>query len=187
MCVFVYYGLRVCGQKYIVTVCEKVVPRLNKHDGVIEWNFKKLAPPEMKSWLRPCHWPPYSLQVGASYCGKTSPDLSLNQCHHNLGVVINLHVPNIHYIIESRSALRKRLPDPAVRHPGLDVCVGTIGFSRRKLQKFGDSWSNESLGQAYLCKSLCWKKVFIIHSEMLQLTCSRKLLSVRGKNFDTKQ
>ena len=32
-CVFVHYGLRVCGQKYIitihVTVCEKVVPRLN--------------------------------------------------------------------------------------------------------------------------------------------------------------
>ena len=34
-CVFVYYGLRVCGQKYIVNVCEKVVPRLNKHDDVI--------------------------------------------------------------------------------------------------------------------------------------------------------
>ena len=37
-----------------VTVCEKVVPRLNKHDDVIEWNFMKSAPPEMKSWLRPC-------------------------------------------------------------------------------------------------------------------------------------
>ena len=31
-----------------VTVCEKVVPRLNKHDDVIEWNFRKIAPPEMK-------------------------------------------------------------------------------------------------------------------------------------------
>ena len=38
-----------------VTVCEKVVPRLNKHDDVIEWNFMKIAPPEMKSWLRPWH------------------------------------------------------------------------------------------------------------------------------------
>jgi len=28
-----------------VTVCEKVVPRLNKHDDVIEWNFRKIAPP----------------------------------------------------------------------------------------------------------------------------------------------
>jgi len=33
-----------------VTVCEKVVPRLSKHDDVIECN----SPPEMKSWLRPC-------------------------------------------------------------------------------------------------------------------------------------
>ena len=35
-----YYGLRVWGEKYIiiiyVTVCEKVIPRLNKHDDVIE-------------------------------------------------------------------------------------------------------------------------------------------------------
>jgi len=36
-----------------VTVSEKVVQHLNKHDDVIEWNFMKIAPPEMKSWLRP--------------------------------------------------------------------------------------------------------------------------------------
>jgi len=39
MCVFAYYGLRVCGQKYIVFIFDrlrKVVPRLNKHDDVIE-------------------------------------------------------------------------------------------------------------------------------------------------------
>jgi len=36
-----------------VTVCENVVPRLNKNDDAIEWNFMKIAPPEMKSWLRP--------------------------------------------------------------------------------------------------------------------------------------
>jgi len=36
-----------------VTVWEKVVPRLNKHDDVIEWNFVKIAPPEVKRWLRP--------------------------------------------------------------------------------------------------------------------------------------
>jgi len=41
-----------------VTVCAKVVPRLNKHDDVIKWNFMKIAPPEMKSWLRP--WLPLS-------------------------------------------------------------------------------------------------------------------------------
>jgi len=43
MCVFVHYGLCVCGQKYIIIIiCDrlrKVVPRLNKHDDVIEWNF----------------------------------------------------------------------------------------------------------------------------------------------------
>ena len=37
-----------------VTVCEKVVPRLNKHDDVIELKFMKIVPPEMKNWLRPC-------------------------------------------------------------------------------------------------------------------------------------
>jgi len=28
-----------------VTICEKVVPHLNKHDDVIEWNFMKIALP----------------------------------------------------------------------------------------------------------------------------------------------
>jgi len=37
-----------------VTVYEKVVLRLNKHDNVIKWNFMKISPLEMKSWLRPC-------------------------------------------------------------------------------------------------------------------------------------
>jgi len=36
-----------------VTVCEKVVPRLNKHDDVIEQNFMKIALPKMTSWLCP--------------------------------------------------------------------------------------------------------------------------------------
>jgi len=40
------------------------------------------------------HWLPQSLQVGASYCDKASLDLSLNQCHDDLRVVINLYVPN---------------------------------------------------------------------------------------------
>ena len=34
------------------TVCEKVVPRLNKHDAVIEWNFMKIAPPP--KWRAGC-------------------------------------------------------------------------------------------------------------------------------------
>jgi len=37
-----------------VTVCEKVVPRLNNHDDVIVKISWKLPPPEMKSCLRPC-------------------------------------------------------------------------------------------------------------------------------------
>jgi len=47
--VCLYYGLRVCGKKTCVTVCEKVVPRLNEHDGVIEWNFMKIAPPKWRA------------------------------------------------------------------------------------------------------------------------------------------
>jgi len=62
MCVLVYYGLRVCGQKYIilyVTVCKKVVvPRLNKHNDVIEWNFMKIAPPKWRAGCAPAlEWP----------------------------------------------------------------------------------------------------------------------------------
>jgi len=29
-----------------MTVCEKVVPRLNKHDDIIDLNFMKIAPPK---------------------------------------------------------------------------------------------------------------------------------------------
>ena len=35
-----------------VTVCEKVVPRLNEHHDVIEWNFMKIAPPP--KWRAGC-------------------------------------------------------------------------------------------------------------------------------------
>jgi len=57
-CVCLYDGLRVCGQKYIiiiqqVTVCENFVPRLDMHDDVFELTFMKIAPPEIKSSLRP--------------------------------------------------------------------------------------------------------------------------------------
>jgi len=36
-----------------VTVCEKVVPRLNKHDDVIEWNFMKIPPPPNEELVAP--------------------------------------------------------------------------------------------------------------------------------------
>ena len=36
-----------------MTICEKFVPRLKKHNDVIEWDFMKIAPPQMKTWLRP--------------------------------------------------------------------------------------------------------------------------------------
>jgi len=38
-----------------VTVCEKVVPRLNKHDDVIEWNFMKIASPKWRAGCAPAH------------------------------------------------------------------------------------------------------------------------------------
>jgi len=55
-----------------VTVCEEVVPRLNKHIDVIEWNFVKIAPPEMKNWLRPCR---ESNHMPALVAGDTSDAL----------------------------------------------------------------------------------------------------------------
>ena len=36
-----------------VTVCEKVVPRLNKHDDVIKWNFMKTAPSRNEELVAP--------------------------------------------------------------------------------------------------------------------------------------
>jgi len=50
-----------------VTVCEKVVSRLNKHDDVIEL---KIPLPEMKSWLRPYYRPKY-------ICHQNTPKLYL--------------------------------------------------------------------------------------------------------------
>jgi len=55
-CVCLYHGLRVCGQKYIVIICNrlrKFVPRLNKHDDVIDWNFMKIAPPRIEELVAP--------------------------------------------------------------------------------------------------------------------------------------
>ena len=42
-------------------------------------------------------------QIGASYCGKARPDLSLNQCHGNLTSCNKFACANI-YFIEGRSA-----------------------------------------------------------------------------------
>jgi len=36
-----------------VSVCAKVVLRLNEHDGVIEWKFMKIAPPRNKELVAP--------------------------------------------------------------------------------------------------------------------------------------
>jgi len=36
-----------------VTICEIVVPRLNKHDDVIEWNFMKIVPPKWRAGCAP--------------------------------------------------------------------------------------------------------------------------------------
>ena len=55
-CVCLYFGLRICGQKYIIITCDRLrksSTTVNKHDDVIEWNFVKIVPPEMKSWLCP--------------------------------------------------------------------------------------------------------------------------------------
>jgi len=36
-----------------VTVCEKAVPRFNKHDDVIKWNFMKIALPRNEELVAP--------------------------------------------------------------------------------------------------------------------------------------
>ena len=40
-----------------VTVCEKVVPRLNKHDDFIEWNFMNIAPSKWRAGCAPSLMP----------------------------------------------------------------------------------------------------------------------------------
>jgi len=52
-----------------VTVCEKVVPRLNKHDDVIEWNFVKIAPPRNEELVAPLGW-----------CGLVNNELHTSFC-----------------------------------------------------------------------------------------------------------
>ena len=39
-----------------------------------------------------------------------------------------------------------------------------------------DRWRNECLHQMYFCRSLSWKKVFIMHSALLKHSCSMSLL-----------
>jgi len=49
-----------------------------------------------------------------------------------------------------------------------------IRTNEPKVKKLiSDLWPNESLHQVYLCKSLCWKEAFMIHSAFLQNSCSR--------------
>jgi len=51
-----YYFRKCCEENKTtlsVTVCEKVVPRLNKHDDVIEWNFMKIASPRNEELVAP--------------------------------------------------------------------------------------------------------------------------------------
>ena len=68
-----------------VTVCEKAVPRLNKHDDVIERNFMKILPLEMKSWLGPW-WRmyPFNLPLSAPACYWVPFRLSKHRLSHTL-------------------------------------------------------------------------------------------------------
>ena len=66
----------------------------------------KFAQSDRKDWHKEQQLVPLtttSLLVGPSYCGKASTDLSLNQCHDDLRLVINLHVPNIYYFTALRT------------------------------------------------------------------------------------
>jgi len=106
-----------------VAVCEEIVTRYcgTKAKLVQRW-LERLT----EGTHYGCHWLPWSLQVGAYYCGRASPDLSLNQCHDDLRVVINLNVPYIHYFSVrvapqtmpawNRSAVRKSLSSPALKN-----------------------------------------------------------------------
>jgi len=45
-----------CEETLSVTVCEKIVPRLNKHGEVIERNFMIIAPPRNEELVAPLPW-----------------------------------------------------------------------------------------------------------------------------------
>jgi len=56
MCVLIYCGLRVRGKNALLlymTVCEKVVPWLDKYDDVIKWSFMKIPPPKWRAGCAP--------------------------------------------------------------------------------------------------------------------------------------
>ena len=57
-----------------MTVCEKLVTWLDKYDDVIEWNFMRIDPPEMKSWLRPC----FQVKLKINLCARISS--ALHRC-----------------------------------------------------------------------------------------------------------
>jgi len=43
-------------------------------------------------------------------------------------------------------------------------------------KSMSDLWPNEFLHQAHLCKSLCWKKLFMTRGLLLQHCCNRSFL-----------
>jgi len=67
MCVFVLWTS--CLRAKIN--CEKVVPRLNKHDDVIEWNFMKVVFPRNKELIAPL--PPARSILASFMSGPTFP------------------------------------------------------------------------------------------------------------------
>ena len=102
----------------------------------------------------------------------------------------------------SCSFVNRRFPFYSVGPPSPAGLCGFFGFLRRKLQTIGSHrliilcpvqqerltligtsqlkltshrWPKETLHQVYLCKSLCWKKVFMVCSVLSQHSCSRSL------------
>ena len=75
-----------------VTVCEKVAPRLNKHDDVIEWKFVKIEPPKWRAGCAPDKSPSTSTSLSHFYRGDADLSASMSLlCAYTIHSAVNAH------------------------------------------------------------------------------------------------
>jgi len=105
------------------------------------------------------------------------------------------HISSLYLCQPGLSSLIGRTSQPLYE---VCLCIGSVGFSKRKLQttrwwsvdryaplltwtsntdgsKSAETMPKSNLHQVYLCKFLCRKKVFMMHSALLQDSCTRSL------------
>ena len=125
-----------------VTVCEKVVPQLNKHDDVIEWNFMKIAPPRNEELVAPL------IVI--------------------IGIRVRFHHA-LHYMTKQRVAVRLRLPPDGTRSYGItdtkqQSCHCSLCEARFSNPDFFDNQKKPdkiwllSVGKAWLWQNIAWNE-----------------------------